>query len=135
MPFDRKDFALSMKEAQEKKTREAMPALRMIQAAAPVMERLMTQNDAWNRYLGILQGQVVRITALRDDARAKLNAPNLWDPTMMVQVKADALQAEAILGALQFCMELPKALLEDGRRAQEIVSQFEAKDDAQKSAS
>lgn len=128
MDADRSDVTALRARRQEQKTREQLPAMRMLAAAAPVMDKLMTESDAWNRYLGMLQAQVERITKLRDFAKTRLADPGIWDPMALTKLKADVLQAEAMLGVLQFVMELPKALMEDGARAQQVVSQFEEKD-------
>lgn len=135
MPFDRKDHAELVAKKNEARNREMLPAFRALAAAAPVMDRLNTGNEAWDRYLTILQGQVERITRLRDDACRRMRDPAVWGDEANRMLKAEAMRADAMLEVLDFVMNLPKALIEDGARAQEIVSQFEAKDDAQKPAS
>lgn len=130
MSFDRKDFAEAQAKRHDRETRSQLPAFRLISSAAPVMNRLMTESDAWNRFLTILQGQVERITRLRDDVHQQILNPALWNDEAMRKLKADALQADAMLESLQFVMELPKALQDDGAKAQEIVAKFEAKDES-----
>ena len=135
MPFDRNEHAELAAKKRDARNREMLPAFRTLAAVAPVMDKLTTGNEAWDRYLTLLAGQVERITRLRDDAGRKLRDPAIWGDETTRMLRAEAMRADAMLETLDFVMNLPRALVEDGERAQEIVSQFEAKDDAKKPAS
>lgn len=127
MTFDRKDFKESVASREVSHEREMMPLIRVLQGAAPVMNTLMTESDAWNRYLAILSGFAERLKASKAYAQFRLSAPDIWEPFQLTKLKSDILVADAGLEMLQVAMELPKALIEGGAKAQEIVNQFEVK--------
>lgn len=127
MPFDRKDFKESVTARADKREREMMPLIRVLQGAAPVMNELMTGSDVWNRYLAILTGFAERLKAGKTHAQARLAAQDVWESQQLMKLKSDILVADGMLDMLQTAMELPKALIEGGSVAQEIVAKFEAK--------
>lgn len=127
MPFDRKEYDESVASRQVNRQREVMPLVRLLQGAAPVMNEVLTGSDAWDRYLTILQGFVERLKVGRTAAQSRLSDPGVWEHHQLVKLKSDILIAEAMLDILKTVMELPKALIEGGETATEIISQFEAK--------
>lgn len=127
MPFDRKEYQESTASRQVKREREMMPMIRLLQGAAPVMHEMLTGTDAWDRYLAILQGFVERLKIGKASAQTRLSSPDVWEPHQLVKLKSDILVADAMLDILKTVMELPKALIEGGETAKEIINQFEAK--------
>jgi len=127
MPFDRSEFKDSIASRESSREQELMPLIRALQGAAPVMNAMMTESDAWNRYLSILQGFVTRIKAAQDQAAARLSGSGVWEPSQLIKLKSDVLTCGAMLEAFTIAIELPKALMDGGEAAQEIVSKFETK--------
>ena len=127
MPFDHDDFQKSVDRKQVDRTRTLMPLIRVLENAAPVMNELMTADGNWNRYLAILQGFVEGIKIAKAAAEQRLADSNLWEHHHLVKLKSDVLQSAAMLDILTTVMELPKAILEGGEAAHDIVTNFEAK--------
>lgn len=127
MNYDRADYQASIEKAKDERQRDMMPLIKVLQGAAPVMSELMTKSDVWNRYLSILQGFNDRIKASKQRAEAQLSDPSVWEPYQLMRMKSDGLCADAMLEILQTVMQLPKALIEGGAEASQIVSKFEAK--------
>ena len=129
MEADIRDF-MKVQEMQRKGgLREALPMLRVMQAAAPVMEALVTGSDAWNRYLGYLQAQFDQAASRKHYAQDRLADPLVLAHEDLLKLKNDIVVADAILATLKFAMELPKAIIEDGHKVSEIISEFEAKNE------
>lgn len=131
MIADRNDIAATLKAKHDRRAQEIMPMVRMVAGAAPVMARLMTQDENWNRYVTYLQGMVERTAAARDAARAKLNDPNVLEHAAMLKLKFDAAEADAMVRAWQLAIEIPRAVLEGGEEAEKIIANFEKKNEAQ----
>jgi len=128
--YDRQDFAKLQQDKADNRVREAMPQLRMIQQVAPVMQKLVTTAEHWNKYLEFLSAQVERLRRLMEHAQSKLADPAVWEYTSLAKLKGDVLRAEAMLDAFEFAMQLPKAIIDDAGKVDVIISQFEAKDEA-----
>ena len=127
MPFDHDDFQKSVDRKQVDRTKALMPLIRVLENAAPVMNELMTADGNWNRYLAILQGLADGIKIAKAAAEQRLADPALWEPSQLIKLKSDTLQSTAMLDILATVMELPKAILEGGVTAHDIVTNFEAK--------
>lgn len=126
MEADRKEFHKKTEQHALERQQQMMPMVRMLAGAAPVMQAMMTESDAWNRYLAILQGFLETIKKSRAMAQDRLSDPTVWEPYQLVKLKSDVLQATAMIEALETAIQLPKALLEGGEAAKEIISKFEA---------
>ena len=128
MPFDKEDFIANLATAREKRARESLPQLRVIQAQAQVMEKLLVTPE-WNRYLSYLQELVNKTEVSKASAQARQNDPAIWDPQQLAKLKSDVLQADAMLQAWDVAMRLPKLLIEDAEKAAEMIAEF-GKEDA-----
>lgn len=129
MSFDRQQFIATMAERRQKRSGEMLPQLRMMQAQASVMERLLTSFDHWNKYLSYLQGLVDRAKQSRDAAMAKQNDPAIWDGATMSRLKAEVAEASAMIRAWDIAMQLPRALIEDGTKADALILEFDKKNE------
>ena len=129
MEADIRDFQKRQSEGQADRTRELLPMLRVMQAAAPVMEALITGSDVWNRYLGYLQAQFDQATTRKRYAQDRLADPLVLAHEDLLKLKNDILVADAILATLKFAMELPKAIIEDGYKVTDIIAQFDKKNE------
>ena len=127
MAYDRKDLKAAVADRAHEQQRALMPLTRMLSAAVPVMNSLMTESDAWNRYLEILQGFVEQTKNSKLMAESRLAAPDVWEHGQLMKLKNDVLTCSAMVEALTVAMQLPKALLEGGAAAKEIVAKFEEK--------
>ena len=129
MPFDRYEFIASLASTRERKARDSLPQLRVVQAQAVVMDALLVTPE-WNRYLSYLQELVNRTMASKAAAQARQNDPSIWDPQQLAKLKSDVLQAEAMLQAWDIAMRLPKALIEDAEKATAMIAEFGKQDEA-----
>jgi hypothetical protein len=125
MTFSRQEWNERLAAKAKQRAGDSLPAVRALQAAGVIMAKLTTSSDEWNRYLSYLQGQVDRVRAARADAQAKLNSPDIWEPSQMNKLKADILQADAMISAWEFAMQLPKALVDGGAEATEFLNKLD----------
>lgn len=126
MIADREDFAALAAEKKHERQGEMLPMARIVASAAPIMDRV-TKSDDWNRYLTFLQGFLVRLSAQREVAVAKLASPAVWDTESLLKLKSDVLQAQAGIDWLSLAIALPKAIMEDAGGANSLIAEFEAK--------
>lgn len=125
MSYDRNQVAEAAARARDRRAQEQIPQLRVVQAQAVVMEKLLTDFDHWNKYLSYLQNVRNNVQSSRDSAQQKQNDPAIWDPHQMAKLKSDILRADSMLETLDFVMSLPKALIEDGEKAKDLIQTFE----------
>ena len=128
--FDRNEFLNGVREKLQKARPEVVTQLRAAQAIGPVMERLLTGNDSWDRYLQHLQGLVNQAGAAKARALEKLTrSPEVWAAHDMAKLKCDVIAADTALEVLALAMELPKLLIENADIAAQHIAQFGVKDD------
>lgn len=129
MPYDRADHVAVVRDRQEERIRAAMPLVRLITSAAPVMDAL-TKDPHWDRYLTYLQGILETWTRARDGARDKLASPAIWAHEDLLKLKCDVLAADAAIQAFQLAIDLPKAIMGGHDEAKRIIAQFEKKNES-----
>lgn len=129
MAFDRKQFLDNLAETRRKREAGMLPALQAAQAVAPVMEKLMTGDPNWDRYLQHVQELRNQAVAAKARAEAKQRDPLIWDHETMSRLKSDIISAEAYIEAFTLCMELPKALIENAEIAKQTIARLEAGND------
>lgn len=127
MAYDRSEFAASVTDLRDKRLQASMPLIALLQRAAPVMMDMQTSSQSWNHFLTILQGFGERVTAARDRAQTALGDPHLWDRDAICQLKAELMACNAQIDLLAYVMAIPKALIDGGHDASEIIAKFEAK--------
>ena len=103
--------------------------------AQSFMAKLTTGSEEWNRYLSYLQGQIETTRGRKADALSKMADPAVWDTQVLTKLKSDILQADAMIAAWEWAMELPKALADGGAEATEFLNKLERENDAEKPAS
>lgn len=128
MAYDRQDHAKLVSDRQHERAREIMPLVRLVAGAAPLMEKLTTGDERWDRYLQYLQGILDRFELSRDGAREKLASPSIWNRDEMLKLKSDALIAQATVDALRLAIELPKAIMGGKGEADRIIEDFTKKE-------
>ena len=125
MTFNKEQFLSSISERMEQRKIAALPQIRSALAVAPIMEKLTTGNEQWDRYLTYLQGYIGQAEAARVSAQKKLNDPGLWDTEKMTKLKCDIIVADAMIEAFCAAMALPTSLINDAENAREILARFE----------
>ena len=129
MTYSRQDFLTAVKDKAHQRQSATLPAMRALQAAGVIMAKLTTSSDDWNRYLSYLQGQIEKTRERMDAAREKQDDPAVWDVAERNKLKADILQAGAMIAAWQWAMELPKALVDGGAEATEFLNKLDREND------
>jgi len=129
MSYDRKDFLEAVKEKAHKRRVDALPSVMALQAAGVIMARLTTGSAEWNRYLSYLQGQIDKTRVQKENAHTKLADPAIWEPYQLNKLKADIIASDAMITALQWAMELPKALVDGGTEATEFLNKLDREND------
>lgn len=125
MSYDRAQFLATVANKAQGRQSDILPVYRMVQAVGVVMQKLTTASSEWNRYLQLLQGQIERAEAAKITAQSKMNDPAVWDSQALAKLKSDILMTDAMILAWRLAMELPKAIIEGGGKAQEIIDRFE----------
>lgn len=134
MSFDKDDFLANVSNRIQERNFALMPALRQLQAAAPVMHKLLTGSDAWDRYLTYLQGYIEQAEQAKIRAQAKMSDPRIWDGENLMKLKSDILIADAMAEAWAAAMELPKALIAGAEEASKTIARFEEKNGSSEQA-
>ena len=122
MSFDKKEFLETVAKRSQERNSGNMPLFRAAVAVAPIMEKLMTGSDVWDRYLQHLQAYINQAETSKLNAQAKISDPAIWDAGALAKLKSDILIAEAMIQAWRVAMQLPKALIQGGEEAQAILS-------------
>ena len=125
MTYEKKDFLDAVREKAQKRQFESVPAMRVLQAASVVMEKLTTRSDEWNRFLSYIQGQIEKTRQRKAVAETRQNDPAIWDIPERNKLKADIIAADAMISALEWAMELPKALIDGGAEATEFLNKLD----------
>ena len=124
MPYDRSEHAVGVKERQHARANELMPLVRLIAGASPLMERLTTKDEHWNRYLQYLNGLIDKWVVTRDAAAAKLINGSTWNHEEMLKLKSDVMVADAMIAAWKIAMDLPKTIVGCKEQAQEVINKL-----------
>lgn len=127
MTFDRKQFLDTVAERAKKRQADVIPHLQAAQAVAPVMEKLMTGDENWNRYLQHVQELRNQAVIAKTRAESKQRDPMIWDHESMTKLKSDIIAADSMIEAFTLCMELPKLLIENAELAKQNLARFEEK--------
>ena len=125
MTFDRDQFDKATDARKNGRTREIMPLLRAVEAAAPVMQKMMTESDNWNRYLTYLQGFIEKARQRKAMTFAQIDNPSILDDKDLRRLKNDLVIAQSMIDAWTLAVELPKAIIDNGAEAQAIIDKFE----------
>jgi len=125
MSYDRAEFKATLADKAKQRQNATLPAMRALQVAGVIMAKLTTGSEEWNRYLSYLQGQIEKTRARKADAQAKMADPTVWDTQALTKLKSDILQADAMIAAWEWAMELPKALVDGGAEATEFLNKLD----------
>lgn len=125
MSFDRDQFLATVSQKAQERNAALMPALRQLQAVAPVMEKLLTGSDTWDRYLTYLQGYIEQAETAKARALAKITSPEAADPLVLAKLRVDILTADAMISAWNASMSLPHILIGGAGEASKTIFRFE----------
>lgn len=129
MTYDKASFLAKVTESREKREAAQRNNLQTIIAVAPVMEKLMTGEPHWDRFLQHIEHMRLQAVAAKTRAELKQRDPMIWDHETMSKLKSDIIAADAYIEAFDICMSLPKALIEDAELAKQNLARFEAGND------
>lgn len=129
MAYDRKEFLAKVTERAQERNAGMLPVLRQLQAVAPVMQKLLTGSDTWDRYLTYLQGFIEQAQAAKTRAQALIGGPEASDPQVLARLRVDIIVADAMTEAWQLAIELPKGLIDGATEASKIITRFEKNDE------
>ena len=129
MSYDRADFKAQVAQKAMQRQSSALPAMRALQVAGVIAAKLTTGSEEWNRYLSYLQGQIEKAQERKGVAHSKMADPSIWEPYQLNKLKADILQADAMIAAWQWAMELPKALVDGAKEAEQFLNKLDREND------
>lgn len=124
MAFDRKEFLDTISERAQERNAAMMPALRQLQAVAPVMQSLLTGSDAWDRYLTYLQGYIEQAEDAKARAQSKITSPEAADPMVLAKLRVDILTAESMVEAWEAAINLPHVLISGASEAAKTIAKI-----------
>ncbi len=127
MSFNRDEVERFVKDKHREKRESFVPVARLLQGAAPVMDKLV-RSPEWERYVTSLQGVIERYRAQREAALKKLTDPIITEDKDIRKLRQDIFIADVTMDTLRFAIELPAAILQGSEAATDFVSKFEAKD-------
>ena len=122
MAFDRDEDWVPRRKSEEA-MRRSIPDLRARHHAALSISEV-TGDEHWDRFLEIVQGRIVDVTKMRDEALERLKTSDDFTETLINQKLAVRLYGRDI-EALQWVVRLPKDILEDGDRAKELLGSID----------
>lgn len=125
MSFSREEYAQVAARQRESRSQARMPMLRALAAVTPKMEAL-TRDENWNSYLAYISGLIEQLREARDAAQRRLTNPAVVDPTALMEAKMAVAINEAQIAAFEIARDLPKAMMESAKAAQDIIERFEA---------
>lgn len=126
MSFDRGQVESYVKDKHRDKQQSFVPVARLLQGAAPVMDRLVRSQE-WDRYVTFLQGVIERYKVQREAAMKKLADPSIMKDEDVRKLRQDIFIADVTMESLRFAVELPAAILKGSDEATQFVTAFEAK--------
>lgn len=125
MIVDRKDVGKVLEKRHAEQRSGMLPMARLLAGAAPVMDKL-TRTEEWGRYCTILQGVAEQYASRKLVAQQKLGDPAV-DDQQSRKLRLDIFIADSSLDLLKFAIELPAAILQGGKEADEFIQSMEKK--------
>lgn len=126
--MDRQDFS-RLQDAKGKERAEEDTRRLVAIARAEVMASLLTGTDEWDLFLQNIQAVVNEATAQAHAFQLQIDSP-ATEATDLARLRLHrilALERVRILGAV---MELPKDLIEHGKKARQLIERLRRPDDA-----
>lgn len=128
MIADRKDVSLGIEKRHSEAQSRLLPMARILAGAAPVMDGL-TRTNEFERYCTYLQGMAERFKQQKQAAQLKLEDPSVTDDKDVRKLRQDVFEANVWISAMQFAIELPAAILQGGKEADQFIATFEKKNE------
>lgn len=125
MSFDRGQVENFVKDKHREKRESFVPVARLLQGAAPVMDKLV-RSPEWDRYVPLLQGVIERYKVQREAALKKLADPSITKDEDVRKLRQDIFTADVTMDTLKFAVELPAAILQGSEQAAAFATAFEA---------
>ena len=126
MIADRKDVGEVLQKRHAEQRARMLPMARLLAGAAPVMDKL-GRTEEWTRYCTYLQGIAGQFAARKEAAMAKLADPSVTKDEEVRKLRQDVFEADVWVKALKMAIELPAAILQGGKEADEFIASMEKK--------
>jgi len=121
MTADRDDFIALMKRANRGVAVKQPPVdLRAIQQAA-VQAEYLTGSEYWDIFLRYIQSAVDRSKGIENQLMETLASAQMVEHTQWLKTKIALLECRARVEAWESVMQLPKDLIDNGGRADELL--------------
>jgi hypothetical protein len=129
MITDRKEFSETLQKRHTEQQARLLPMARLLAGAAPVMDKL-SRTEEWTRYCTYLQGISEQFAGRKQAAMLKLADPTVNKDEDVRKLRQDVFEADVWIRALKMSIELPAAILEGGKEADEFIRSMEKKNEA-----
>ncbi len=121
--MDRSDHQERIERNRSQEVVRQSSELRQVAQAVPAMESL-TGQPHWDTFLSLLAGMIEERERHYDGLRESFLDPEMMEHTQLMQLKVESLQVRQTIHTLREVSELPKVLMEEGRRAQKLLKRY-----------
>ena len=91
----------------------------------------VTANEYWDRFLALVSGAHGKALHLFEQDRGILGSPTVVNHEQIMQVKLSMAKLDGMVAALNWVMELPKALIDAALPAKEMLRKLETQMETQ----
>ena len=126
MIADRNDISKVLGQRHAEQQARLLPMARLLAGAAPVMDKL-SRTEEWSRYCTYLQGISEQFAGRKQAAMLKLADPTVIKDEEVRKLRQDVFESDVWIKALKMSIELPAAILEGGKEADEFIRSMEKK--------
>jgi hypothetical protein len=124
MAYERKDFDDLMEKQGIERVRRLAPHLRAQEHAALSASQI-TGDEHWDHFLEVVQARIKVCITERDKAAEALKNSDDFSPETLVNQKLAARLFGKEVKALEWVIELPKIIMEQGERAKELLGKLD----------
>jgi hypothetical protein len=124
MAYERKDFDDLMEKHGIERVRRLAPSLRAQEHAALSASQI-TGDEHWDHFLEVVQARIKVCIAERDKAVEALKNSDDFSPEILVNQKLAARLFGKEVKALEWVIELPKIIMEQGEQARKLLENID----------
>ncbi len=121
--IDHKDFEEIKKQKEEESEQRRLVVFHGM-AREAVKAEFVTNDENWDLYLSYIQGLIKNAEDMLPGYEKKLLG-DVFEHSEMLLLKSEITRLQERLHVLNFVIELPKKIIENGKKAKQYVDKFE----------